>query len=139
MRFVEASAELPQAELDADWQRLQQGRKSLCVEPLRGELTHVSSDLPAHLSRARVGMAGRRCIKKLLVHRTLSSLYYRLSSLETVEAAADGHLDIPLGPRPSFLVAPGLSFNQKESEIGFLAVYEASKCRLSYKSGLRLI
>jgi len=34
-RFVEAWAELHQAELTRDWQRLQQGRKAEPIEPLR--------------------------------------------------------------------------------------------------------
>jgi hypothetical protein len=34
-RLVEAWAELHQAELTADWQRLQEGRKPLPIEPLR--------------------------------------------------------------------------------------------------------
>ena len=34
-RFVEAWAELHQAELWADWQRLQAGQKPLPIEPLR--------------------------------------------------------------------------------------------------------
>ena len=34
-RFVEAWAELHQAELHADWQRLQEGRKAAPIEPLR--------------------------------------------------------------------------------------------------------
>lgn len=33
-RFVEAWAELHQAELAADWQRLQEGRKLLPIKPL---------------------------------------------------------------------------------------------------------
>ena len=34
-RLVEAWAELHQAELSADWQRLQEGRKPLPIEPLK--------------------------------------------------------------------------------------------------------
>ena len=34
-RFVEAWAELHQAELRADWQRLQEGQKPLPIEPLK--------------------------------------------------------------------------------------------------------
>ena len=34
-RLVEAWAELRQAELTADWQRLQEGRKPMPVEPLK--------------------------------------------------------------------------------------------------------
>jgi hypothetical protein len=34
-RFVEAWAELHQAELRADWQRLQDGQKPLPIEPLK--------------------------------------------------------------------------------------------------------
>ena len=34
-RLVEAWAELHQAELRADWQRLQEGRKPVPIEPLR--------------------------------------------------------------------------------------------------------
>jgi len=35
LRFVEAWAELHQAELIADWQRLQEGRRTVPIEPLR--------------------------------------------------------------------------------------------------------
>jgi hypothetical protein len=34
-RFVEAWAEMHQAELKADWQRLHQGRIAVPIEPLR--------------------------------------------------------------------------------------------------------
>jgi hypothetical protein len=34
-RFVEAWAELHQAELTADWQRLQEGRRTVPIAPLR--------------------------------------------------------------------------------------------------------
>jgi len=34
-RFVEAWAELHQAELKADWRRLQDGRRALPIEPLK--------------------------------------------------------------------------------------------------------
>jgi hypothetical protein len=35
LRFVEAWAELHQTELQADWQRLQEGRKAVPIAPLR--------------------------------------------------------------------------------------------------------
>jgi uncharacterized protein DUF4160 len=35
LRFVEASAELHQTELQSDWQRLQEGRKPVPIAPLR--------------------------------------------------------------------------------------------------------
>jgi hypothetical protein len=35
VRFVEAWAELHQAELEADWQRLQEGRRAVPIAPLR--------------------------------------------------------------------------------------------------------
>ncbi len=35
LRFVEAWAGLHQAELEADWQRLQDGRRAMPIEPLR--------------------------------------------------------------------------------------------------------
>ena len=35
IRFVEAWAELHQAELEADWQRLQEGRRAVPIAPLR--------------------------------------------------------------------------------------------------------
>ena len=44
-RLVEAWAELHQAELLADWQRLQEGRKPQPIEPLKGGSTHESSNL----------------------------------------------------------------------------------------------
>ena len=34
-RFIEAWAELHQTELRSDWQRLQEGRRALPIEPLR--------------------------------------------------------------------------------------------------------
>ena len=35
LRFVEAWAELHQAELESDWQRLQEGRRAVPIAPLR--------------------------------------------------------------------------------------------------------
>jgi hypothetical protein len=35
LRFVEAWAELHQAELKADWRRLQEGRRTIPIAPLR--------------------------------------------------------------------------------------------------------
>ncbi len=35
VRLVEAWAELHQAELEADWQRLQEGRRPASIEPLK--------------------------------------------------------------------------------------------------------
>jgi hypothetical protein len=56
-----------------------------------------------------------------LVHRTLSSLYYRLSSLETVEAAADGHLDIPLVASTIFFGCSGPFVQTKGERVWFLS------------------
>jgi hypothetical protein len=70
----------------------------------------LTADCRLHLRAVRVGgLVGpyrsprqtchRRQGKKELVHRSVSYLYYRRSSFETVEAAGDGRLGTPSSPR----------------------------------------